>query len=161
MWEHTYDAAASTGAEVLLANPLKVKLRQQDHAEDRQGRFREAGAPRETECDPRVLRPVSPSEGPRAVWFESACSITRKWKAIASHTYAVLLQKGIPYPSGDSCTRRRLRGALRAHNFPELNRGLDALENASRRSPTPLRPRDPSGIPPSREKPSCWPPSRE
>ncbi len=50
-----------------------------------------------------------------------------KWKTVASHTYALLLQKGIPYRS-EILTRRRLRGALRVHNIPEVNRGLDTLE---------------------------------
>jgi len=50
-----------------------------------------------------------------------------KWKGVANHTYAVMLQKGIPYRP-EILTRRRLRGGLRVHNQPEVNRGLDALE---------------------------------
>ena len=50
----------------------------------------------------------------------------QKWTAVANHTYAVLLQKGIPYEEG-LLRRKRRREELRSHEIPEVNRGLDAL----------------------------------
>jgi transposase len=51
-------------------------------------------------------------------------------KSVANHTYAQLFGKGIPYEEG-VLTRPRRRESLRELGIPEVDRGLDRLEDLS------------------------------
>ena len=125
VWEHTYDAAASTGADVLLANPLQAKLitkatLKTDKVDSEKLALlaRLDAVPESYACPPEVreLRRLC-----RERYFYRG-----KWTAVANPTYAVLLQKGVPYEVG-LLGRKRRREELRTREIPEVNRGLDVL----------------------------------
>jgi transposase len=50
----------------------------------------------------------------------------KEWKAIANHTYAALLLKGVPYEDGVLRGKKK-REELQHYEIPEVHRGLDAL----------------------------------
>ena len=125
VWEHVYDAAASTGAKVLLANPLEAKLitkatlKTDKVDSEKLALLARLDAIPESYAPPPVMRELR--RLCRERFFYHA-----KWTAVANHTYAVLLQKGIPYEAG-LLPRKRRREELRSHQIPEVNRGLDTL----------------------------------
>jgi transposase len=125
VWEHIYDAAASTGAEVLLANPAKIRFiaeatlktdRVDSEALALLGRLDAVAPAYAPTLEQRALRRLVRDR----VFYE------KKRKDVASHTYAILLQKGIPYEEGILVKKTR-RDVLRSHHIPEVDRGLDAL----------------------------------
>jgi transposase len=126
VWEHTYDAAASTGANVLLANPLKVKLVSKTTLKTDKVDSEKLALLARLNAIPESYAP-SPEQRALRRLVRERVFYHAKWKAVANHTYALLLQKGIPYRP-EILTRRRLRGELRVHNIVEVNRGLDTLE---------------------------------
>ena len=125
VWEHYFDAAASTGADVTLSNPKKTKAiadaeLKSDKVDSetlaellRLNAIREAFPPDEPT---RVLRRLVLER----LFYHS------KEKSIRSHVYSVLLRKGIPYDDG-VMMRKRDREKLRELKIPEVDRGLDAL----------------------------------
>ena len=125
VWEHVYDAAVSTGADVLLANPFKVKLVSKTTLKTDKVDSEKLALLARLNAIPESYAP-SPQQRALRRLVRERVFYRAKWKAVTSHTYAVLLQKGIPYRP-EILTRRRLRGELRIHNVPEVNRGLDAL----------------------------------
>ena len=125
VWEHTYDAAASTGADVLLANPLKVKLVSKTTLKTDRVDSEKLALLARLNAIPESYAP-SPEQRALRRLVRERVFYRAKWKAITSHVYAVLLQKGIPYRT-EILTRPTLRDVLRSHNVPEVNRGLDAL----------------------------------
>ena len=124
VWEHFYDAAASTGASVVLSNPLKTRLiaetsLKSDRVDSealaellRLNALPTVFAPPQ---DIRVLRRLARDW----VFFQ------RKLVAMRNHTYSLLLAKGIPYSEGLR-SRKRQREELRGR-YPEVDRGLDGL----------------------------------
>lgn len=125
VWEHTYDAAASTGAEVLLANPFKVRLVSKATLKTDRVDSEKLALLARLNAIPEAYAPSPELRALRRLVRERVF-YHAKWKGVASHTYAVLLQKGIPYRP-EILTRVRLREALRTHHVPEVDRGLDAL----------------------------------
>ncbi len=125
VWEHTYDAAISTGAEVLLANPLKVKLVSKATLKTDRVDSEKLALLARLNAIPESYAPSPELRALRRL-IRERMFYHAKWKGVASHTYAVLLQKGIPYRS-EILTRVRLREELRSHGVPEVDRGLDAL----------------------------------
>jgi transposase len=125
VWEHTYDAAVSTGADVLLANPFKIKLVSKATLKTDRVDSEKLALLARLNAIPESYAP-SPHQRSLRRLVRERVFYRAKWKAVASHTYALLLQKGIPYRS-EILTRPTLRGALRAHGVPEVDRGLDAL----------------------------------
>jgi transposase len=125
VWEHVYDAAAATGAEVLLANPLKAKLITKATLKTDKVDSEKLALLARLDAVPESYAP-----SPEVREFRRLCRerffYHRKWTAVANHTYAVLLQKGIAFEPG-LLTRKRRREDLRSHDIPEVNRGLDAL----------------------------------
>lgn len=125
VWEHIYDAAASTGAQVILANPAKTRLiaeatlktdRVDSEALALLGRLDAVAQAYPPSIEQRALRRLMRDR----VFYE------RKRKDVANHTYAILLQKGIPYEEGILVKKSR-RGVLRGNHIAEVDRGLDAL----------------------------------
>ncbi len=134
VWEHYFDAVASTGAEVTLAHPYRVRLISEaslksDKADSESlaelPRLR--GIPVAYAPDPeiRALRQLV-----RDRWFSK-----REESGIKSHIYSILLRKGIPYDDG-LLGQRRKREELRSHQLPQVDRGLDALTPVLRHSLT-------------------------
>ncbi|MGI0054328.1 MAG: IS110 family transposase [Thermoplasmata archaeon] len=120
--EHVYDAAASTGAEVLLANPPQAKL------------ITKATLKTDKVDSEKLARldavPESDAPPPEVRQLRRCCRervfYKKTWTSVANHTYAILLQKGIPYEAGLLGKKRR-REELRSNEILEVNRGLDAL----------------------------------
>ena len=125
VWEHTYDAAVSTGSEVLLANPFKVRLVSKATLKTDRVDSEKLALLARLNAVPEAYAPSVQMRALRRLVRERIF-YHAKWKAVASHTYSVLLQKGIPYRP-EILTRVRLREALREHGVPEVDRGLDAL----------------------------------
>ena len=125
VWEHIYDASASTGAEVLLANPAKTRFiaeatlktdRVDSEALALLGRLDAVPPAYAPTLEQRALRRLMRDR----VFYE------RKRRDVANHTYAILLQKGVPYEEGILFKKSR-RDELREHRIAEVDRGLDAM----------------------------------
>jgi transposase len=125
VWEHLYDAAASTGATVLLSNPYKTRLiadaslkTDKVDSEAIATLLRLQALPHVYVADPatRALRQI----------VRDRVFYRRKEAAIMNHLYAFLLRKGIPYDK-EILRYRTKRESLRALHLPEVDRGLDAL----------------------------------
>ena len=125
VWEHVYDAAASTGAQVLLANPLKTRLiteatlktdKVDSEALAMLGRLDAVAEAYAPTPEQRALRHL----------VRERTFYWKKWIDVVNHTYSIMLQRGVEYESGIlvKCTRRE---ELRSHHIPEVDRGLDAL----------------------------------
>ena len=125
VWEHVYDAAASTGAEVLLANPLEAKLITKATLKTDKVDSEKLALLARLDAVPESYAP-SPEVRELRRLCRERFFYHGKWTAVANHTYAVLLQKGIPYEAG-LLSRKRRREGLRSREIPEVNRGLDAL----------------------------------
>ncbi|MGA8604793.1 MAG: IS110 family transposase [Thermoplasmata archaeon] len=125
VWEHYYDAASSTDAEVTLAHPYRMRLISEASlksdkvdSETLAELLRLRGIPMAYAPDPeiRALRQLV-----RDRWFYK-----REETGIKSHIYSMLLRKGIPYDDR-VLGQRRKREELRSHQIPEVDRGLDVL----------------------------------
>ena len=125
VWEHVYDAATSTGAQVLLANPLQAKLITKATLKTDKVDSEKLALLARLDAVPEAYAPSPEMRELRRLCRERIF-YRQKWTAVANHTYAVLLQKGIPYEEG-LLGRKRRREELRKHELPEVNRGLEAL----------------------------------
>jgi transposase len=126
MWVPYYDTAASTGAVVTLSNPYKTRL------------IAEASLKSDkvdSEALARLLRvdslPTSFAPPPHLRALRSLVQdrlfYRRYWTAVANHTYHFLIGRGIPYQDRLLRAKRR-RVALRKLGLPEVDRGLDTLQ---------------------------------
>jgi transposase len=125
VWEHYYDAALSTEAEVTLAHPYRVRLISEASlksdkvdSETLAELLRLRGIPVAYAPNPeiRALRQLV-----RDRWFYK-----REEASIKSHIYAMLLRKGVQYDDR-LLGQKRKREELRSHQIPEVDRGLDVL----------------------------------
>jgi transposase len=125
VWEHFFDAAASTGAEVILSNPKKTKaIAEAELKSDRVDSETLAELLRLNGI-PEAYAPEEETRRLRRLVLERLFYLSKE-KAIRSHLYSVLLRKGIPYDDG-IMMRRAQRETLRELGIPEIDRGLDAL----------------------------------
>jgi transposase len=85
VWEHTYDAAASTGADVLLANPLKVKLVSKTTLKTDKVDSEKLALLARLNAIPESYAPSPHLRALRRLVRERVF-YHAKWKAIASHT---------------------------------------------------------------------------
>jgi transposase len=127
VWPHPYDAARSTGAEVVLAHPYKVRLISEASLKSdrvgsealaqllRLGWVPMAYAPNRTVRDLRQL------VRDRVFYLQQATDIK-------NHLYSVLPRRGIAYDEGIFGLRRK-RELLRELHLPEIDRGLDVLKH--------------------------------
>lgn len=125
VWEHVYDAAASTGAEVLLANPFQVKLVSKTTLKTDRVDSEKLAKLARLQAIPQSYAPPLEVRALRRLVRERVF-YSREWTSVANHTYAILLQKGIAYPPA-ILRRRTLRGRLKNPLIPEIERGLEAL----------------------------------
>jgi transposase len=125
VWEHFYDAAVSTGAEVTLAHPYRVRLISEASLKsdkvDSQTlaellRLRGIPMAYAPDAEIRVLRQL----------IRDRAFYKREETGIKGHIYSALLRKGIPYDEGLLGLKRK-REELRSSQLPEVDRGLDAL----------------------------------
>jgi transposase len=125
VWQHFYDAAESTGASVVLSNPLKTRLIAEANLKtDRV----------DSEALATLLRgnllPTSYAPPPEIRSLRSLVRerlfYRRKATSIMVHTYAVMLQRGVVYEDR-VLVHRRKRESLRELHLEEVDRALDAL----------------------------------
>jgi len=125
VWPHLYDAALSTGADVTLAHPYKVRvISEASLKSDRVDSealaqlLRLGSVPMAYAPDPatRVLRQL----------VRDRVFYMREELAVKNHLYSILLRKGIAYEEGIFGLKRK-RETLRELHLPEIERGLDVL----------------------------------
>ncbi len=125
VWPHIYDAARSTGANVTLAHPYKVRViteasLKSDKVDSealaqllRLGSVPMAYAPDPTIRDLRQL-------------VRDRVFYVHQERGIKNHLYSILLRRGITYEDGIFGLKRK-RETLRELHLPEIDRGLDVL----------------------------------
>lgn len=125
VWEHFYDAVASSDADVTLAHPYRVRLIAEASLKsdkvDSQSLaelLRLRGIPMAYAPDPEI-RALRQLVRDRAFY-------KREESGIKSHIYSALLRKGIGYDDG-LLGQKRKREELRSHALPQVDRGLDVL----------------------------------
>ncbi len=130
VWPHVYDAAQSTGSDVVLAHPLKVKviseasLKSDTVDSDSLARLRLLNSvPKAYAPDPAV-RDLRQLVRDRVFYLH-------KEQDVKNHLYAVLLRRGIRYEDGILGLKRK-RETLRELHLPEIDRGLDILVDLER-----------------------------
>lgn len=125
LWEHFYDAAARTGASVVLSNPYKTRLiaeaslkTDRVDSEALANLLRLNSVP-ESYAPPPEIRALRRLVRERVFYRQKAGSVKNR-------IYSVLLRRGIEYR--DAVLRsRRTREALRGLGLEEIDRGLEAL----------------------------------
>lgn len=125
VWEHFYDAAVSTGAEVTLAHPAKTRIISEASLKSDKVDSHALATLLRLKAVPPAFAPGEEMRKLRRL-IRDRLFYKRQIQAVRNHTYAVLLTKGIPYDDRILGTKRK-REQLRAHNIPEVNRGLDVL----------------------------------
>jgi transposase len=125
VWEHFFDAASSTGAEVLVSNPYKTRLIAE--ASLKSDKVDSAALATLLRLD-AVPTTYVPDERTRALRraVRDRVYYRRLETSIRNHIYGALLARGIPYEAG-VLLRKARREELRAHGITEVDRGLDAL----------------------------------
>jgi transposase len=125
VWEHVYDAAASTGAEVLLANPFQTKLVSKTTLKTDRVDSEKLAKLARLHAIPQSYAPSPEIRALRRLVRERVFYV-KEWTSVANHTYAILHQKGIAF-SPAILRRKTLRGRLNNPSIPEIERGIDAL----------------------------------
>ena len=125
VWEHIYDAAASTSAEVLLANPFQTKLVSKTTLKTDRVDSEKLAKLARLQAIPEAYVP-SPEERALRKLVRERVYYAELWTSVANHVYAVLLQKGILYQPG-LLQRRTLRSRVIDPRFPEIERGIQEL----------------------------------
>jgi transposase len=125
VWPHIYDAARSTGADVTLAHPYKVRVISE--ASLKSDRV-------DSEALARLLRlgsvPMAYAPDPAVrdlrQLVRDRVFYMRQEVDVKNHLYAALLRRGFSYEDGILGLRRK-REVLRDLHLPEIDRGLDRL----------------------------------
>ena len=127
VWEHFYDAAASTGASVVLSNPLKTRLIAEANLKTDRVDSEALATLLRGNLLPRSYAPPPETRAVRSLVCERLFH-RRKAASIILHTHSVLLKRGIDYEDR-ILVHRRKRESLRALHIEEVDRGLDNLTN--------------------------------
>jgi transposase len=125
MWEHYYDAAASTGATITLSNPYKTRLIAE--ASLKSDKVDSEALARLLRIDslPAAFAPPPELRALRALVTERVF-YSRKASSVMNHIYYLLYRRGIEYEDR-ILTRKRKRETLRKLGIAEVDRGLDTL----------------------------------
>ncbi len=125
VWEHFYDAVASTDAVVTLAHPYRVRLISEASLKSDKVDSETLAELLRLHGIPMAYAPDAEIRALRQLVRDRAF-YKREETGIKGHVYAALLRKGIPYDEGLLGLKRK-REELRDHQLPEVDRGLDAL----------------------------------
>ena len=90
VWEHIYDAAAATGAQVLLANPFQTKLVSKTTLKTDRVDSEKLAKLARLQAIPEAYVPTPEQRALRKLVRERVF-YTRLWTGVANHVYAVLL----------------------------------------------------------------------
>ncbi len=127
VWQHVYDAAASTGAKVTLAHPYKVRvISEASLKSDRVDSLALAQLLR-LKAIPVAFAPDTSIRELRQIVRDRAFYREQE-QSVRNHIYSSLLLKGIPYDEG-VLGQKRKREELRSLGLPEVDRGLAMLAN--------------------------------
>lgn len=127
VWEHVYDAAASTGAPVTLAHPYKTRVIAEASLKSDKVDSEALANLLRLDAVPKAFAPEKPIRDLRQL-VRDRVFYKGKQKAIKNHIYGILLRKGIPYEDG-VLGRKRAREDLRSLGLSGVDRGLDALQD--------------------------------
>lgn len=124
-WEHYFDAAIATGAEVVLSHPKQTKaISKAKLKTDRVDSEILADLIRRDAVPTAFAPPLEWRELRRLV--QERLFYLKHERGVRNHIYAVLLRKGIPYEDRLLGLKRK-REQLRRLGLPELDRGLDTM----------------------------------
>lgn len=125
VWPHVYDAARSTGADVTLAHPYKVRVISEASLKSDKVDSEALARLLLLRSVPLAYAPESPVRDLRQLVRDRVFYL-RKGMDVKNHLYAVLLRRGVPYEDGILGLKRK-RESLRELHLPEIDRGLDIL----------------------------------
>jgi len=127
MWEHYHDAAVASGAEVVLSHPCKTRLIADASLKSDRVDSEALATLLRLRALPTAYIPDETTRMLRRV-VRDRVFYRKQYKAVANHVYARLIAKGIPYEEGILGLKRRREG-LRSLNLPEVDCGLDRLQD--------------------------------
>ncbi len=127
VWPHVYDAAKSTGAEVTLAHPYKVRVISEASLKSDRVDSEALARLLLLRSVPMAFAPETPVRELRQLVRDRVFYL-QKERDVKNHIYSVLLRKGLPYTDGLLGLKRK-RESLREFHLPEIDRGLDTLKD--------------------------------
>ncbi len=127
VWPHVYDAARSTGADVTLAHPFKVRLISEASLKSDKVDSEALARLLRLGAVPMAYAPDPATRDLRQI-VRDRIFYMRQENDIKNHVYSVLLRRGLPYESGILGLKRK-RETLRELHLPEVDRGLDVLHD--------------------------------
>jgi transposase len=125
MWEHYFEAARSTGADVVLSDPFKTRLIAKTSRKTDKVDSEALATLLRLDSLPCVFAPPAEIRALRSVVRERVF-YRRKATSIMMRVYHELISKGIEYEDR-ILVHRRKREALRQLGLPLVDRGLDAI----------------------------------
>ena len=125
VWPHVYDAARSTGAEVTLAHPYKVRVISEASLKSDKVDSAALAQLLRLHAVPMAFAPDPATRELRQLVRDRAF-YKRQETSVKNHIYAALLRRGLPYEEGLLGLKRK-REELRDLHLSEVDRGLDAL----------------------------------
>lgn len=125
VWEHVYDAARSTGAEVVLAHPYKVRVISEASLKSDKVDSQALAELLRLHSVPRAYAPDAQTRGLRQL-VRDRTFYRRASASVKNHLYSFLLRRGISYEDGVLGLKGK-REELRELHLPEVDRGLDVL----------------------------------
>ena len=125
MWEHYFDAAASSGAEVVLSNPLKTRLIAEATIKTDKVDSEALATLLRLNALPTVYAPT-PELRELRLLVRDRVFFARKIHDLKNHIYYFLVRRGHPYED-QVLRRQKTRETVRGLGFPEVERSLDAL----------------------------------
>jgi transposase len=133
VWEHYFDAAASTGAEVILSHPTKTRLIAEASLKSDRVDSEALATLLRLNAVPEAFAPDGPTRALRRL-VRDRFFYSRKSRATQCHVYSALIRRGIPFEPRVLSFKRR-REKLRLLGIPEVDRGMDllaAIENSTK-----------------------------
>src|SRR5271170_3111480 len=127
MWEHYFDAARASGAEVVLSNPYKTRLIAEATIKTDKVDSEALATLLRLNSLPTVYTPTPQLRALRLL-VKDRVFFARKTHDLQNHIYYFLARRGIVYEDGVLRHRRR-REKLREWGLPEVDRSLDALDH--------------------------------
>jgi transposase len=127
MWEHYFDVARASGADVVLSNPYKTRLIAEATIKTDKVDSESIATLLRLHSLPTVYTPTPELRALRLL-VRDRVFFARKTHDLQNHIYYFLVRRGIAYEDGVLRHRRR-RELLRELGLPEVDRSLDALNH--------------------------------